>query len=210
MSSTHIEIPKGWLRNAAGNLVHESEIRDQDKLRDRVVTDLVKEALALNESLKAMKVKALADIDDLISIAGEKYDMKIGGPKGNVSLFSFDGRYKIQRVFADRITYTEEMEVAKSKVFECINGWGQNAHEQAHKHLFTLATNAFRLNGNGEISISRVTEMMRADIDDPEWQKAMQAVKDSLIVCGSAVYIRVYERVGEESYRPISLDIARV
>lgn len=201
-----IQIPEGWVRNAVGNLVHESEIREQDKLRDRVVTDLVIEAIRLNQALKALKEKALGDIADLISIAGEKYDMKLGGPKGNVSITSFDGRYKVQRVYSDRITYTEEMEVAKAKVFECIRSWG----EDSNKHLLTLATNAFRLNRQGEISISRVTEMMRADIDDPEWKKAMEAVKDSLIVSGSAVYIRVYERVGEDRYQAISLDIAGV
>ncbi|MCY1384369.1 hypothetical protein D9M69_726160 [compost metagenome] len=76
--------------------------------------------------------------------------------------------------------------------------------------MLTLATNAFRLNRQGEISISRVTEMMRAEIDDPEWKKAMEAVKDSLIVSGSAVYIRVQERRGDGQYETINLDIAGV
>ncbi|WP_435608525.1 DUF3164 family protein [Pseudomonas knackmussii] len=204
--SKHIPIPEGWVRNAVGNLVHESEVREQDKLRDRVVTDIATEANRLHEALKALKTKALADIEDLISIAGEKYDMKLGGPKGNVSLFSFDGRYKVLRVFSDRVTFTEEMEVAKAKVFECIRSWG----EESNKHLLTLATNAFRLNRQGEISVSRVAEMMRAEIDDPEWKKAMEAVKDSLIVCGSAVYIRVQERRSNGQYETINLDIAGV
>ena len=108
-----IVIPEGWVRNAIGNLVHETEIREQDKLRDGVVTEIAKKAVELNASLKALKDKALADIADLISIAGEKYDMKLGGPKGNVTLTSFDGRFRLQRVCADRITYTEEMEVAR-------------------------------------------------------------------------------------------------
>ncbi len=202
----HIPIPEGWVRNAVGNLVHESEIREQDKLRDRVVTDIAAEANRLHEALKALKKKALSDIDDLISIAGEKYDMKLGGPKGNVSLLSFNGQYKVMRVYADRVTYTEEMEVAKAKVFERIRSWG----EESNKHLLTLATNAFRLNRHGEISISRVTEMMRAEIDDSEWKKAMDAVKDSLIVSGSAVYIRVQQRQDNGQYETINLDIAGV
>lgn len=205
-----IQIPEGWVRNAAGNLVHESEIREQDKLRDRVVMDIAQEAQRLHDALKALKEKALADIDDLITIAGEKYDMKLGGPKGNVSLLSFDGRYKLKRIYSDTITYTEEMEVAKAKVFECISRWGKTAHEDAHKHLLTLATRAFRLNRNGEISISRVTDMIRAEINDPDWKKAMQAVQDSLIVNGRAVYIQVQERIGEKKYSTILLDIAGV
>ncbi|HCT4763188.1 DUF3164 family protein [Pseudomonas aeruginosa] len=205
-----IQIPAGWVRNAAGNLVHENEISEQDKLRDRVVMDIAAVALRLNGELKALKEKALADIHDLITIAGEKYDMKLGGPKGNVSLLSFDGRFKLKRIHQDSIGYTEEMEVAKAKVFECISRWGQTVHEDAHKHLFTLATRAFRPTKSGEISISRVTDMLRAEINDPDWRKAKQAVQDSLIVNGKAVYIQVQERVEGKKYSTILLDIAGV
>jgi len=132
--------------------------------------------------------------------------MKLGGPKGNVTLTSFDGRYRVQRVSADRITYTEEMEVAKAKVFECIRSWS----DESNKHLVTIATNAFRLNRQGEISVSRVAEMMRIEIDDPEWKKAMEAVKDSLAVSGKAIYVRVQERMKDGAYKTVSLDIAGV
>lgn len=205
-----IQIPAGWVRNAAGNLVHENEISEQDKLRDSVVMEIAKLALRLNGELKALKAKALAEVDDLITIAGEKYDMKLGGPKGNISLLSFDGRFKLKRIHQDSIGYTEEMEVAKAKVFECISRWGQTVHEDAHKHLFTLATRAFRPTKGGEISISRVMDMLRAEINDPDWKKAKQAVQDSLIVNGKAVYIQVQQRVDGKKYSTILLDIAGV
>ncbi|MBL0949181.1 MAG: DUF3164 family protein [Pseudomonas sp.] len=205
-----IEIPEGWVRNAAGGLQHESEIREQDKMRDMVVMGIVKDAVRLHEELKALKKRALEEIDDLIVIAGEKFDMKLGGPKGNVSLISFDGNYKVKRIYSNVMAFTEEMEVAKIKVFECISRWGQTVNEDAHKHLFTLATNAFRLNTKGEISLSRVLEMTRVDIDDEDWKQAMAAVKDSIIVNGKAVYIQVQERVGEKAYKTILLDIAGV
>ncbi|MFP5420267.1 MAG: DUF3164 family protein [Gammaproteobacteria bacterium] len=208
--TNQIEIPAGWLRNAAGNLVHESEISEQDKLCDSVVMAIASVALRLNSELKALKDKALSDIDDLITIAGEKYDMKLGGPKGNISLLSFDGSFKLKRIHQDSIGYTEEMEVAKAKVFECISRWGQTVHEDAHKHLFTLATRAFRPTKGGEISISRVMDMLRAEINDPDWKKAKQAVQDSLIVNGKAVYIQVQQRGEGKKYSTILLDIAGV
>lgn len=210
MTTTAIQIPAGWVRNATGNLVHETEISEQDKLRDRVVMDIAAVAVRLNAELKALKEKALADIDDLIAIAGEKYNMKLGGPKGNVSLLSFDGSFKLKRIHQDSVGYTEAMEVAKAKVFECISRWGQTVHEDAHKHLFTLATRAFRPTRSGEISISRVTEMLGAEINDPDWKMAKQAVMGSLIVNGKAVYIQVQQRVEGKKYSTILLDIAGV
>ena len=39
----------------------------------------------------------------------------------------------------------------------------------------------------------------------------MQAIKDSIQSCGTAVYVRVYERVGDsDQYQAIPLDLAAV
>jgi hypothetical protein len=49
------------------------------------------------------------------------------------------------------------------------------------------------------------------EIDDDHWKAAMQAVRDSIMVSGSAVYIRVYERIGDsDNYKAIPLDLAVV
>ncbi|WP_090381139.1 DUF3164 family protein [Pseudomonas anguilliseptica] len=66
------------------------------------------------------------------------------------------------------------------------------------------------LNRQGEISVARVAELMRIEIDDPEWRKAMDAVKDSLSVAGKSIYIRIQERQDDDSYETIILDIAGV
>lgn len=160
----------------------------------------------LYEALKAYKEKALSDIADLIRISAEKYGMNLGGKKGNISITAFDGELMIQRVYADRITYTEEMEVAKAKVFECVKNWG----EVSNKHIVTLATRAYQTNKNGEISISRIIEMLSYEIDDPDWLQAMEAVRESLRVCGSAVYIRIYERDENGKYKNLPLNISAV
>lgn len=206
MSANDLPIPEGYLRNAVGHLVHESEISEQDKLRDQVVMDLVTQGKELHKALQAYKKKALADIADLINIASQKWQMSIGGKKGNVSLVSFDGEFMVQRVYSERITYTEEMEVAKAKVLECVQGWSA----ESNIHLATLAMRAFQTNKKGEISMSRIVEMLSYEIDDPKWRQAMEAVNDSLMVCGTAVYIRIYERDENGKYQNLALNIAGV
>ncbi|MNG28306.1 hypothetical protein D3C84_1135530 [compost metagenome] len=53
--------------------------------------------------------------------------------------------------------------------------------------------------------------LLRLEIDDPDWKAAMVALKDAIQVNGKAVYIRVYQRVGNtERYEPINLNIAAV
>lgn len=205
MSDTNI--PQGYMRNAMGHLVPEDQVRDQDKLRDQVTRELADAAKALSLALKDFKKKSLGDVADLISIAGERYGVQMGGKKGNVTIATYDGQYKVQRSYADRLTFTEEMEVAKVLVYDCIRAWSKGADT----HLMAIVDRVFSPNRNGQIKTSDVLDLLRLEIDDDNWKAAMKAVKDSIMVSGSAVYIRVYERVGDsDNYKAIPLDLAVV
>lgn len=200
-------IPQGYMRNAMGHLVPEDQVRDQDKLRDQVTRELADAAKALSLALKDFKKKSLGDVADLISIAGERYGVQMGGKKGNVTIATYDGQYKVQRSYADRLTFTEEMEVAKVLVYDCIRAWSKGADT----HLMAIVDRVFSPNRNGQIKTSDVLDLLRLEIDDDNWKAAMKAVKDSIMVSGSAVYIRVYERIGDsDNYKAIPLDLAVV
>lgn len=201
------DIPQGYMRNAMGHLVPEDQVRDQDKLRDQVTRELADAAKALSLALKNFKKKSLGDVADLISIAGERYGVQMGGKKGNVTIATYDGQYKVQRSYADRLTFTEEMEVAKVLVYDCIRAWSKGADT----HLMAIVDRVFSPNRNGQIKTSDVLDLLRLEIDDDNWKAAMKAVKDSIMVSGSAVYIRVYERIGDsDNYKAIPLDLAVV
>lgn len=200
-------IPAGYLQNASGHLVPETQVREQDKLRDLTVRELVEKAKSLNAALAEFKKTALSEIADLIQIAADRYEITIGGRKGNVSLTSYDGRYKVQRHMADQISFTEELEAAKTLIIECIDRWS----EGANPHIRALIDRAFRTDTKGQIKTAAVLELLRLDIDDEAWQRAMEALKDSIQTIGTAVYVRVYERVGAtDQYRQITLDLASV
>ncbi|MFJ5239507.1 DUF3164 family protein [Pseudomonas neuropathica] len=207
MSISDINIPAGFVRNAVGHLVPVDQVREQDKLRDQVAIGLSQEAKALSLALKNFKKKALGDVADLISIAGERYGVQMGGKKGNVTIATYDGKFKVVRSYADRLAFTEEMEVAKVLVYDCIKAWSKGADN----HLMAIVDRVFSPNRNGQIKTSDVLDLLRLEIDDNGWKSAMQAVRDSILVSGSSVYIRVYERInGTDEYRAIPLDLAAV
>jgi signal transduction protein with GAF and PtsI domain len=195
------------MRNAAGHLVPEDQVREHDKLRDQVARELAQEAEALHERLKAFKAKALAEIADLVAIAAERYEVHLGGKKGNVTVTTYDGQYKVQRSYAERVTFTEELEAAKKLINDCILRWS----EGANPHIRALVDRAFRTDSKGQIKTTAVLELLRLEIDDEGWQRAMEALKDSIQSAGTAVYVRVYKRIGDsDQYRPLALDLAAV
>jgi len=200
-------IPEGYMRNASGHLVPTDKVREQDKLRDATVRSLVADAIEVHARLKAFKSNALADIADLVKISGEKYQVVLGGKKGNVNLVSYDGQHKVVRSMADRIVFTEEIEAAKALINSCIDRWSEGAND----NIRVLVDRAFSKDKTGQLKTASVLELMRLEIADEEWKRAMLAIKDSIQTTGSAIYVRVYERVGDsDQYKAIPLDLAAV
>lgn len=200
-------VPEGYMKNAAGHLVANEHVREQDKLRDGVVNDLVSQAIEISTLLKTFKEKCLSDVSDLVQISADKYEVQLGGKKGNLSLFSFNGQYKIQRVYAERLTFSEEIEAAKQLIMNCIDRWS----EGANGNMQELVNQAFKTNNNGQLKTASVLNLLRLEVEDDEWSMAMLALKDSIQVSGTATYIRVYERIGQsEHYKIIPLDLAAV
>lgn len=200
-------IPEGYMKNALGHLVPRANVREQDLLRDEVARNLAGEASVLNKALAAYKKKALGDIADLVKIAGERYEVVLGGKKGNVSINTYDGKYKVQRAVADRIQFTEEIEAAKALINQCIARWSEGAND----NIRAIVDRAFSKDTKGQLKTAAVLDLMRLEIDDAEWKRAMEAIRDSIQTTGTAIYVRVYERIGDsDQYKAIPLDLAAV
>ncbi|PRJ55713.1 DUF3164 family protein, partial [Haemophilus influenzae] len=137
----------------------------------------------------------------------EKYNAKVGGSKGNITLYSYDGKYKIQRAINDHLQFDERIQAAKVLIDECLNEWSEGSRPE----LKALIERAFNVDKEGNLNTSRILGLRRVDIQDERWQNAMQAISESVQVVSSKAYVRLYERVGEtDQYVPIALDVAGV
>ncbi|WP_339859092.1 DUF3164 family protein [Pseudohongiella acticola] len=198
-------IPEGYRKNARGDLVKESGIKPIDLARDELTMEIVAKARNVSQLLSTMKASIYGDIEAFVEMSAEQYGVSLGGKKGNLTLLSFDGRYKVLRANADNIIFDERLYAAKELIDECLRDWSKDAHPG----LMMMVNDAFRADRNGELRTARVLALRRHNIDDPRWNRAMDAISDALQVVGSKSYIRVYERVGEtDQYKLIPLDIA--
>lgn len=201
-------IPLGYRANAQGHLVPESTIEPIDILRDDTVRTIIGRAGDVQEQLRVFKKNALDDIGTFLEISANQYGIKMGGRKGNISLSSYDGRFKVIIAVSDTLSFDERLQIAKQLVDECIHIWAKDSND----NIKALVEHAFQTDKQGKINTTRIFSLMRLKINDSKWQKAMDALKDSIQIDSSCQYLRLYERVkdekGTEVYKQITLDIA--
>lgn len=198
-------VPNGYKQNAQGHLVPVEKVDDLDLLRDDLVIRIINSARNVQTMMKSFKDSALNDVDAFMQLASEKYNTQLGGRKGNLSLVSYDGRYKLMIAVNDSLVFDERLHIAKQLIDECIHKWteGSNANIKA------LIEHAFQTDKQGNINTGRVLGLMKLKIIDEQWQQAMAALKDSIQISASKSYLRLYERIGNENkYEQIAMDIA--
>lgn len=199
-------IPAGYRRDPQGRLVAEALIKPIDMTRDALVQEIVAAWKEENARLKALKNRAFDDIAAFIELSAEQYRVRVGGKKGNVTLISFDGQYKVVRQIQDAIRFDERLQAAKALIDECLTEWTENARAE----LRAIVNDAFRVDQAGNIRTAQVLGLRRLPIEDKRWQRAMHAIGEAVQVVGSKPYVRVYERDANDKYQPISLDMAGV
>ncbi len=214
MSAQHLDnaadetiVPKGYRRDAVGHLIPIRLIKPVDLKRDEVVVDLCLLAKEAQAQLVAFKLLSIDAFNAFVAESLAGYDVKLGGKKGNITLVSFDGKYKVQRQMQETVVFDERLQAAKMLIDECINLWSKGSNE----HIKVLVNSAFRVDSEGMVSTARVIGLRRLDIKDEKWQRAMNAIADSMRVASTKSYMRFYERddaTGE--YAAISLDVAAV
>lgn len=201
------QVPEGYKEDGTGALRPVDAIKKIDLLRDDLVMEIVNKAKVKRDELVTLKAEIYGDIESFVDLSSEQYGVKRGGKKGNVTLTSFDGKYKIIKANADNVVFDERLQAAKALIDECLAEWSKGAHPG----LVTIVNDAFRTDQKGELRTNRVLALRRHDINDIRWKNAMDAIADSLQVVGSKTYIRVYERIGQtDRYKQIPLDIAAV
>lgn len=197
----------GYMKNAQGHLVPLSLVSTIDILRDELVRKLASEAEAMQAQLAKLKFDFFAQIDSFVSLSAAEYGVEIGGDKGNLTLMSYDGNFKVVRQVQEKMSFDERLQAAKALVDACVRRWSEGARPE----VVVLVQSAFQTDKEGQINTGRVLELRRYPIEDEDWQNAMRAIGDALVVTGSSSYVRVYQRDPKtKKFLPITLDFAGV
>ena len=200
-------VPAGYWQDAQGNLIPEGKVKAIDKLRDQLVRELCDLARQQSEALARFKLLCMTEVASFVALSLNQYGVKTGGNKGNITLTSFDGRFKLVRQMQDRIVFGEPLMAAKELIDQCVHEWAADAND----NIQALINHAFQTDKEGKINTARVLGLRRLDIRDEKWQQAMEAIADSMQTASTKPYLRFYQRDEQSGeYLPISLDVAAV
>ncbi len=107
---------------------------------------------------------------------------------------------------ADFIDFGPELQTAKGLIDECLIEWASDSRSE----IRTIVTRAFNTDKEGQINKSEILMLLRLDIEDDRWQRAMAALKDSMRVTGSKSYLRFYRRDHPDAdWEAITIDLAK-
>lgn len=201
------EMKEQFLEDAQGRLVPIAAVKPIDLKRHEAVTSIMVDTFKERDRLVEFKKSIWLRVQDFLAeSAKDSGARKFGGTKGNVTLTSFDGRFKVMVAVNDTIQFNEKLQVAKQLIDKCIANWSKGANE----NLRAIVDDAFNVGKSGLVSTSRVLGLRRLDIKDSTWKKAMDAITESMQVASSKTYMRFYERQEDGSYRQIPLDVANL
>jgi hypothetical protein len=194
-----------YLRDATGALRPIATVKATDLLIDELVRSLVEQANALRQHLAAFRGSVFERGGELQALLAQDYDAPIGGVKGNITLPAYDGRSKVQIAVQDRLEFGPELQIAKTMIDECLREWATDSPVE----IRALVDRVFEVDKEGQISHSGMFMLLRVKIDNERWNRAMDAVRDSIRTSGSRRYARFYCRATSDgAWLSIPLDLA--
>jgi hypothetical protein len=196
---------KPYLQDAKGNLVPLESVKAADLLMDETVHKIIGFARDLSAQIARFKGHTFEDVNSLQALIAQEYGATVGGKKGNITLTSFDGCLKVQVQVADLIEFGPELQTSKKLIDECLSEWSADSRTE----LRALVNRVFQVDKEGQINRAELFMLLRVEIDDERWKRAMDAIRDSIRVIGSRTYVRFYERPDPDAqWRAITIDLA--
>lgn len=195
-----------YMEDPKGGLTPIENIKPVDLLEDETVRKIIGFARELSDQVRRFKEHSFTDLGDFEALIAQEYGVAKGGDKGNKTFRTYDGKLVVQVQVQDRIDFGPQLMSAKALIDECLNEWAEDSRPE----LRAIVTRAFNTDKPGQINRAEIFMLLRLEIDDDRWKRAMTAIRDAMRVVGSKTYIRCYERdSAEDPMRAITIDLAK-
>jgi len=197
---------RNYMQDAKGKLVPVELVKAADKLQDETVRTILGYAEELSAQIGRFKQHTFDDLSAFEAVLAQEYGATRGGTKGNKTFMTFDGLMKVTVQVADFIDFGPELQQAKALVDECLNEWSADSRPE----IRAIITRAFNTDREGKINRAEIFMLLRLDIDDDRWLRAMQAIRDAMRIVGSKTYVRCHRRPSiEAAWEAVTIHLAK-
>lgn len=197
---------KVYMHTSDGGMLPRELVKPLDQLKDETVRKIISHGLAASRQISRFLGHTFDDIGGLESLMAQEYGARLGGRKGNITLYTVDGLYKVEVRVQRLVNFDGELQQAKALIDECLNEWAADSRPE----IRAIVTRAFNTDQSGKINRSEIFMLLRLEIEDPRWKEAMRALRNAMIVVGSKTYLRMWMRERHDAvWQPITIDLAR-
>lgn len=193
-----------FMRDARGNLMALGMVKPQRQLEDEMVRKVLFFANDLSDQVRRFKGHTFEDLAAFQSLLEQQYKVPPSTGKGNCSYTTFDDSMRVEVKIADQITFGPELQAAKKLVDECLREWGADSHEM----IRSLVNNVFSVEKEGQINRGALFSLLAIEHSDERWQRAMDAIRDSIRVIGAKAYLRFRVRDDQGAWSTVTIDLA--
>ena len=197
---------KAYMPDAKGNLVPVESVKAVDKLEDETVRKIIGYAAELSAQVARFKAHTFDDLGAFEALLSQEFGAVKGGVKGNKTFMTFDGLMKVQVQVQDTIDFGAQLQVAKGLIDECLTEWAADSRPE----IRAIVTRAFNTDKEDQINRAEIFMLLRLDIEDERWQRAMTAIREAIRVVGSKLHVRCYQRPRfDAEWSPITINLAK-
>jgi len=195
-----------YMHDARGGLQPVETIRAQHLLEDETVRKIMGYGVALSDQVARFKEHTFEDIGALEAVLAQEYNAMLGGKKGNMTLMTVDGLFKVAVAVQDRVDFGPELQTAKTLFDECLNEWASGTRAEVRQ----LVQDAFNTDKEGTINRSLIFTLLRSESEDVRWQRAQDAIRAAMRVISTKTYVRCYRRDSHDAdWRAVTIDLAK-
>lgn len=174
-----------------------------DRMRERNVKAIFRDALALRTALEKFVATSLSRLDEISGLRDKL------GEKGNFSATSFDGLFRVTVRQKYVIVLDERVSKARDLMLDFVNSVLAKIKGSDARALRLIVDEAFRANNDGILSTGRILSLLRMDINNDSWREAKDILSDSLKPQKGKRYLVVEHRLSaDHDFHSVRLDIA--
>lgn len=176
-----------------------------ESLRDADVKRMVLEAQGLHDALGKFKMEAFNDIGTLYEMLQEHSARHAGG-KGNVTLDSSDGQFRIAFKRQDQTRFDERSTQAEAHIMDFLLEEYPEGSNTSKMIRLMLERKKGELDKNNVLKLMA----MKDDFDNANWKKGLELLQESIVPDHTRFYAEFYFRSVDGEWMPIVLNFSRL